>query len=119
PKGAVITHRNAVPHGWYCGEVLGVTPADRVLHALPLSGTWGGLNVPLTTLSHGGALVLMEAFEPGVALHLMERERISIWNAVDAMASAGPAPPDLARRDRSGLRTGGFGMTGGGRDGLF
>jgi fatty-acyl-CoA synthase len=119
PKGAVISHRNAVPHGWYCGEVLAVTPRDRVLHALPFSGTWGGLNVPLTTLSHGGALVLMEAFEPGVALHLMERERISIWNAVDTMAIAVLDHPDLARRDRSGLRTGGFGMTGGGRDGLF
>jgi fatty-acyl-CoA synthase len=119
PKGAVISHRNAAPHGWYCGEVLEVTPADRVLHALPFSGTWGGLNVPLTTLSHGGTLVLMETFEPGVALHLMERERITIWNAVDAMAIAVLDHPDLARRDRSTLRTGGFGMTGGGRDGLF
>lgn len=119
PKGAVISHRNAVPHGWYCGEVLAVTPRDRVLHALPFSGTWGGLNVPLTTLSHGGALVLMETFEAGVALHLMERERVSIWNAVDAMTIAVLDHPDLARRDRSALRTGGFGMTGGGRDGLF
>jgi fatty-acyl-CoA synthase len=119
PKGALISHRNAVPHGWYCGEVLGVTPPDRVLHALPFSGTWGGLNVPLTTLSHGAALVLMESFEPGVALHLMERERVSIWNAVDAMAIAVLDHGDLDRRDRSALRTGGFGMTGGGRDGLF
>ena len=119
PKGAVISHRNAVPHGWYCGDVLAVTPRDRVLHALPFSGTWGGLNVPLTTLSHGGALVLMETFDPGVALHLMERERISIWNAVDAMAIAVLDHPDLGRRDHRALRTGGFGMTGGGRDGLF
>ncbi|HKZ07184.1 MAG TPA: AMP-binding protein [Methylomirabilota bacterium] len=119
PKGAVISHRNAVPHGWYCGDVLRVTPADRVLHALPFSGTWGGLNIPLTTLSHGATLVLMETFEPGVALHLMERERISIWNAVDAMAIAVLDHGDLDRRDRSALRTGGFGMTGGGRDGLF
>lgn len=119
PKGALISHRNAVPHGWYCGEVLRVTPADRVLHALPFSGTWGGLNIPLTTLSHGASLVLMESFEPGVALHLMERERISIWNAVDAMAIGVLDHGDLDRRDRSALRTGGFGMTGGGRDGLF
>jgi fatty-acyl-CoA synthase len=119
PKGAVISHRNAVPHGWHCGEVLGVGPADRVLHALPFSGTWGGLNIPLTTLSHGGALVLMDAFDPGVALSLMERERITIWNAVDAMVIAVLDHADLRRRDRSTLRTGGFGMTGGGRDGLF
>jgi len=115
----VISHRNCVPHGWYCGGVLGVTEADRVLHAIPLSGTWGGLCIPLSTFSRGACLVLMETFEPAVALSLMERERITIWNAVDAMAIAVLDHPDLARRDRSTLRTGGFGMTGGGRDGLF
>jgi len=119
PKGAVISHRNCVPHGWYCGEVLGVTDTDRVLHALPFSGTWGGLSIPQSAISHGACLVIMETFEPAVALSLMERERITIWNAVDAMATAVLDHPDLARRDRSTLRTGGFGMTGGGRDGLF
>jgi fatty-acyl-CoA synthase len=119
PKGAVISHRNCVPHGWYCGEVLRVTERDRVLHALPFTGTWGGLSIPLSTLSHGACLVIMETFEPAVALSLIERERITIWNAVDAMAIAVLDHPDLARRDRSTLRTGGFGMTGGGRDGLF
>jgi fatty-acyl-CoA synthase len=119
PKGAVISHRNCVPHGWYCGEALRVTERDRVLHALPFSGTWGGLCIPLSTLSHGACLVIMETFEPAVALALMEREGITIWNAVDAMAIAVLDHPDLARRDRSTLRTGGFGMTAGGRDGLF
>jgi len=119
PKGAVISHRNAVPHGWYAGEALGVTPADRVLHALPMTGTWGGLCIPLSTFSHGACLVVMESFDASVALHLIEREGITIWNAVDAMAIAVLDHPDLARRKRSTLRTGGFGMTGGGRDGLF
>jgi fatty-acyl-CoA synthase len=119
PKGALISHRNAVPHGWHAGKVLGVTETDRVLHALPLTGTWGGLCIPLSTFAHGGCLVLMETFDPAVALHLIEREGITIWNAVDAMAIAVLDHPDLAHRKRSTLRTGGFGMTGGGRDGLF
>jgi fatty-acyl-CoA synthase len=119
PKGALISHRNAVPHGWYAGKVLGVTETDRVLHALPLTGTWGCLCIPLSTFAHGGCLVLMETFDPAVALHLIERERITIWNAVDAMAIAVLDHPDLARAKRSTLRTGGFGMTGGGRDRLF
>ena len=119
PKGALISHRNAVPHGWFAGAVLEVTEADRVLHALPFSGTWGGLCVPLSTFSHGARLVLMETFEPGAALHLMEKEGVTIWNAVDAMAIAVLDHPDLAGRKPSTLRTGGFGMTGGGRDGLF
>jgi fatty-acyl-CoA synthase len=119
PKGALISHRNAVPHGWYAGEALRVTENDRVLHALPMTGTWGGLCIPLSTFAHGACLVLMESFDPAVALHLMEREGITIWNAVDAMAIAVLDHPDRARRKRTRLRTGGFGMTGGGRDGLF
>ena len=47
PKGAMISHRNCVPHGWNTGAQLRLTPDDRVLHALPAAGTWGGLNVPL------------------------------------------------------------------------
>ncbi len=119
PKGAVITHRNCLPHGWYCGWVTRMSAADRVLHALPPSGTWGGLCVPLATFTHGAALVLMESFEPGAALHLMERERITVWNAVDGMAVPVLEHPDLPRRDHSSLRTGGFGITGGGVHGLF
>jgi len=119
PKGALISHRNAVPHGWYAGEALRVTETDHVLQALPMTGTWGGLCIPLSTFSHGACLVLMESFDPTVALHLIEREGITIWNAVDAMAIAVLDHPDLARRKPTTLRTGGFGMTGGGRDGLF
>ena len=119
PKGAVISHRNCLPHGFYCGEVMRMTEADRVLHALPMSGTWGGLCIPAATFTHGACLVLMESFDAGLALSLMERERISIWNAVDTMAIPVLEHPDLARRDRSALRTGGFAATGGGRDGLF
>jgi fatty-acyl-CoA synthase len=119
PKGAVISHLNCLPHGWWCGEVMRLTEADRVLHALPLSGTWGGLCVPLAALTHGAALVLMETFEAAVALRLIETERITVWNGVDAMAIPMLEHPDLARRDRSRLRTGGFAATGGGVQGLF
>ena len=119
PKGAMITHRNCVPHGWNVGEVLRMTPDDRVLHALPAAGTWGGVNIPLVTWSHGACLVLMDVFDPLRALQLIERERCTVWNAVDAMVKATLEHPDLARYDRASLRTGGLGSTGGGGHGLF
>ncbi|HUM15693.1 MAG TPA: AMP-binding protein [Candidatus Nitrosotalea sp.] len=119
PKGAVISHLNCLPHGWWCGEVMRLGVDDRVLHSLPLSGTWGGLCIPLAAFTHGSALVLMETFEPALALRLMETERITVWNGVDTMAIPILAHPDLARRDRSRLRTGGFAATGGGVEGLF
>jgi fatty-acyl-CoA synthase len=119
PKGAMITHRNAVPHAWNTGETLRLTPADRVLHALPAAGTWGGLNIPLSTWSHGATLVLMEAFDPLRTLMLIERERCTVWNAVDAMARAVLEHPELDRYDRSSLRAAGFAAVGGGGHGLF
>ena len=119
PKGAMITHRNCVPHGWNTGEQLRLTSDDRVLHALPAAGTWGGLNIPLSTWSHGACLVLMETFDALQAFHLIERERCTVWNGVDMMARAMLDHPELERFDLSTLRTGGFGAVGGGGHGLF
>jgi fatty-acyl-CoA synthase len=119
PKGAMITHANCVPHGWNVGETLRLTPADRVLHALPAAGTWGGVNIPLTAWSHGACLVLMDVFDPLRALHLIERERCTVWNAVDSMLIPLLDHPECGRRDLSSLRTGGVAATGGGRHGLL
>ena len=119
PKGAMITHRNCVPHGWNCGRWLRITPQDRVLHALPAAGTWGGVNIPLTTWSHGACLVLMDVWDPLRALQLIERERCTVLNAVDSMVFPLLEHPDLDRFDRSSLRTGAFAATGGGGHGFF
>lgn len=119
PKGAMITHRNCVPHGFNTGAALRMTPEDRVLHALPAAGTWGGVNIPLATWSHGACLVLLDVFEPARALALIERERCTVWNAVDSMLIPVLDHPALARCDRASLRTGGVAATGGGRRGLF
>ncbi|MGH7419240.1 MAG: class I adenylate-forming enzyme family protein, partial [Candidatus Rokuibacteriota bacterium] len=75
--------------------------------------------IPIATFSHGAALILPETFEPALALRLMETERVTVWNGVDSMAVPMLEHPDLARRDRSRLRTGGFAATGGGVQGLF
>jgi fatty-acyl-CoA synthase len=114
PKGAMITYRNCVPHGWNCGEQLKLTPDDRVLHAMPAAGTWGGVNVPLSTWSHGACLVLMEAWDPLRALVLIERERCTVFNAVDTMLRPMFEHPDFDRYDHSSLRTGAFASVGGG-----
>lgn len=119
PKGAMITHRNCLPHAWNAGQGLGLTDRDRVLHTLPFSGTWGGVVIPLMVFTHGATLVLEEVFDPLETLHLIQQERITVWNAVDAMLISVLDHPDLATYDTSSLRTGGIAMTGGGRHGLF
>jgi fatty-acyl-CoA synthase len=119
PKGAMISHRNCVPHAWQCGETLRLTEHDRVLHALPAAGTWGGVNIPLSTWSHAACLVLMESWDPLRALVLIERERCTVFNAVDTMLKPLLEHPDLERYDRSSLRTGAFAAVGGGGPGMF
>ena len=119
PKGALITHRNCVPHGWNTGVILRMTPEDRILHALPAAGTWGGVNIPMTSWTHGACVVLVDVFDPARVLSLIERERCTVWNAVDSMLMPALDHPALARHDRSSLRTGGVAATGGGRHGLF
>jgi fatty-acyl-CoA synthase len=115
----MISHDNAVPHAFHTARTLRLTPDDRVLHALPAAGAWGGVNVPLSTWSHAATLVLMDAFDPLRALSLIERERCTILNAVDAMARRLLDHPDLDRYDRSSLRAGAFAALGGGGHGLF
>lgn len=119
PKGAMISHRNCLPHGWNCGVRLRMTPEDRVLLSVPLAGTWGGLCIALSTFTHGACLVVMEQFDAGQALRLMEKERITIWHAVDAMLQQVLEHPDLDRYERATLRTGGLAMTAGGAQRLF
>jgi fatty-acyl-CoA synthase len=119
PKGAMISHRNCVPHGWNTGEWLRLTPADRVLLAMPAAGTWGGLNVPLSTWSHGATLVLMEAWDPLRALMLIEGERCTVFNAVDTMLKPMFEHPDFDRYDHGSLRTGAFASVGGGGPAMF
>jgi fatty-acyl-CoA synthase len=119
PKGALISHANCVPHGWHTGEVFRLTPDDRVMHALPAAGTWGGVNIPLTAWSHGACLVLVDVFEPARVISLIERERCTVWNAVDSMLIPVLDDPALGRHDLRSLRTGGVAAVGGGRHGLF
>jgi fatty-acyl-CoA synthase len=119
PKGAMISHRNCVPHGWNTGEQLRLTPEDRVLLAMPAAGTWGGLNIPLSTWSHGATLVLMDVWDPLRALMLIEQERCTVFNAVDTMLKPMFEHPDFDRYDHSTLRTGGFASVGGGGPAMF
>src|SRR6267378_2767697 len=57
-------------------------------------------------LTHGGALVLQESFEPGEALALLDGERCSVYYGMANMARAILEHPDRPRRTLAGMRTG-------------
>ena len=77
PKGMLHGHRAPTLQFWVQAQLFGRHPATRMWSALPLFWT-AGLNTAMgSTLAAGGCWVVQETFEPGEALALMSRERVT------------------------------------------
>ncbi|MBP2366926.1 class I adenylate-forming enzyme family protein [Pseudonocardia parietis] len=124
PKGAFGTHRNI------CGNVTSLTysaarahlrgggsladlaapaPPGVALVTVPLFHGTGCHSVLLGALHTGATLVLMHRWDPGAALELIERERVTTMTGVPAMLQQLLAHPDFDRRDTSSLTSVGSG----------
>jgi acyl-CoA synthetase (AMP-forming)/AMP-acid ligase II len=106
PKAVVHTHGSLVRHAALLAARRGLTPQDRIYSPMPFFWVGGLTMVLLAALSSGCGAVVQERFDPGEALTLAERERvtqISCWpNAARAMAEH----PTFAGRDLSSVRGG-------------
>jgi fatty-acyl-CoA synthase len=106
PKGVMLTHGGVLDNGFAIGERQHLTAADRVWLAVPLFWSFGAANALPAILTHGGALVLQESFEPGEALALLDEERCSVYYGMAHMARAILEHPDRGRRALATMRTG-------------
>ena len=106
PKGVTLAHGQVLANGFDIGERMHLGPDERVWLSVPLFWSFGSANAWPALMTHGGALVLQEAFEPGEALALIERERCTVYYGMANMARALMDHPDRAARDLSSMRTG-------------
>jgi fatty-acyl-CoA synthase len=106
PKGVMLGHGGVIANGFDIGERMRLTVADRVWLAVPLFWSFGAANALPALLTHGGALVLQESFEPGEALALLDGERCSVYYGMANMARAILEHPDRPRRPLAAMRTG-------------
>jgi fatty-acyl-CoA synthase len=106
PKGVTLAHGGVLANGFDIGERQHLTVADRVWLAVPLFWSFGSANALPAILTHGGALVLQESFEPGEALALLDGERCSVYYGMANMARAMLEHPDRPRRRLAAMRTG-------------
>jgi fatty-acyl-CoA synthase len=84
PKGAVLTHANCFWTNLSLDRVADVTTRDVVLQVLPQFHV-GGWNVqPLLAWWKGATVVLEPGFEPGRALELIARKRVTTMMGVPA-----------------------------------
>jgi acyl-CoA synthetase (AMP-forming)/AMP-acid ligase II len=104
PKAILHGHRSPCLQFWVLAETFGRDRATRMFSALPLFWT-AGLNTAMgATLAAGGCWVMQEVFEPGAALALLARERVTEPYTLPHQTVALAEHPDWQATDLSSLR---------------
>jgi long-chain acyl-CoA synthetase len=103
PKGAVQTHRAVFTNIVLTATMHARGSDDVVVTALPAPHVYG--NVVINSLFLvGGTVVLLDRFDPDLALETIERQRATMFEGVPAMYSMIEASPGWASADLSSLR---------------
>jgi fatty-acyl-CoA synthase len=102
PKGVMLTHRNLHTHAVDSALTMGTTHRDVVLHTIPLFHV-NGWGTPHWVTVLGGRHVMLERFEPGEVLRLIEAESVTRLHLVPTMAIALLQHADIGTRDLSSL----------------
>ena len=107
PKGATLSHHNILNNGFFIGQTLGYTPADRVCVPVPFYHCFGMVLGNLAIVTHGACIVIpSEAFDAGAALAAVAEERCTSLYGVPTMFIAELGDPSFDAWDLSTLRTG-------------
>lgn len=108
PKGVVLTHKSLITS--VAQQVDGdnpnlyLKPEDVVLCVLPLFHIFSLNSVLLCSLRAGSAVLLMQKFEIGTLLELIERHKVSIAAVVPPLVLALAKNPMVEKFDLSSIR---------------
>ena len=107
PKGASLTHRNILNNGFFIGECMKLTPADRLCIPVPMYHCFGMVLGSLACLTHGSTIVFPnDGFDALSVLETVQAERCTALHGVPTMFIAELDHPRFAEFDLSTLRTG-------------
>ncbi|MET7502676.1 AMP-binding protein [Streptomyces microflavus] len=107
PKGATLSHHNILNNGYFVGEMIAYTEADRVCLPVPFYHCFGMVMGNLAITSHGACIVIPgPSFEPAAVLAAVQQERCTSLYGVPTMFIAELNLPDFSSYDLSSLRTG-------------
>jgi fatty-acyl-CoA synthase len=107
PKGATLSHHNILNNGFFIGEGLHYTPADRVCIPVPFYHCFGMVLGNLACTSHGSCMVIpAEAFDPVATMECVQAERCTSLYGTPTMFIGELDNPRLPEFDFSSLRTG-------------
>ena len=107
PKGATLSHHNILNNGYFVGETLHLTEADRVCIPVPFYHCFGMVLGNLACTTHGACMVVpAEAYDPRIVMETVEAERCTALYGVPTMFIGELDHPDFDSFDFSSLRTG-------------
>jgi fatty-acyl-CoA synthase len=107
PKGATLTHRNILNNGFFVGECMRLTPADRLCIPVPMYHCFGMVLGVLACLTHGSTIVFPnDGFDALSVLETVQAEKCTGLHGVPTMFIAELDHPRFAEFDLSTLRTG-------------
>ena len=105
PKGAELTHRNLAENARVTAETLICSqPEDVIFGALPLFHAFGQTCALNASVYSGSCLSLLPRFDPGQALEILHRDRVTVFVGVPTMYTALLHHPDRERFDTTSLR---------------
>lgn len=104
PKGALLHHRGLVNNGAHTAAAYELEAGSTYMGIMPLFHTGGCVLGVLGALSIRAKLVLVEMFEPGLVLELMEAYRAAGMMGVPTMLIAMIEHPSFAERDLSSVK---------------
>lgn len=106
PKGVMLTSRNIINDGFIIGERMRYTDKDKLCLVVPLFHCFGIVLGVMAVLTHGGTHVLLESFDPLVALASIQKEKCTSLYGVPTMFIAELNHPMFSMFDLTSLRTG-------------
>lgn len=107
PKGATLTHRNILNNGFFVGECMRLSPADRLCIPVPMYHCFGMVLGVLACLTHGSTIVFPnDGFDALSVLETVQAEKCTALHGVPTMFIAELDHPRFAEFDLSTLRTG-------------
>ena len=105
PKGAELTHAGLTRNASVTARtLLHAGPEDVVMGCLPLFHVFGLTCALNAAIAAGASLTLLPRFDPGKALEIIGRDKVTIFEGDPTMYAAMLHDPAGARADTSSLR---------------
>jgi fatty-acyl-CoA synthase len=109
PKGCLLSHGNMYYKCRVYTDLHRWTHTDRYLVPVPYFHIFGSMGGVAANCLAGSTQVLMDVFDAGEAMRLIEAERVTIFSGVPTMFITVLGHPAFGKYDLSSLRTGSIG----------